>query len=284
MNIVDIQALIKAGKIVKITDIDPTKTYIQLGVFQEGNRQSNASNPNTYAPYAIAVQELGGGGSTPISLNVLPVGTGPSIADSNWGFSSSVVNSALVPFVPNASLGTATERVVYIFNQALDIAAIDSTVQNYAIKVDNSLNQPLFYVRNEGTVFMESLPTSPGGLPTGALYNYAGNVRIVGTTSPTTLTDAATVTWNTSASFNAEVTITANRTLSLTNLLAGNYYTLRVVQGAGGSNTLTLPVGTKVGNGGAGAVTLSTAIGAIDILTFYYDGTTLYCNYTTDFT
>lgn len=229
-------------------------------------------------------QSLSGssGSSTPIATNVIPKGTGTSIVDSDWGFSSLVPYPALVPLTSSATLGTTTERVVYIFNQALDIKGIDSTVQNYAIKVDNSSNQPLFYVRNEGTVFMENLPTSPG--PTGSLYNYAGNVRIVGTTTSTTLTDAATITWNTSASFNATVTITDNRDLSLTNLLAGNYYTLRVVQGAGGSNTLTLPVGTKVGNGGAGAVTLSTAIGAIDILTFYYDGTTLYCNYTTDFT
>lgn len=101
---------------------------------------------------------------------------------------------------------------------------------------------------------------------------------------PITLTDAATVSWNVTTSYNAKVTLAGSRTLAVNNMSAGDYYTLEVIQGGSGSYTLTLPAGTKVSNGGAGVATLSTAVGSIDILTFYYNGTTLYCNVALDFT
>jgi len=101
---------------------------------------------------------------------------------------------------------------------------------------------------------------------------------------PITLTDASTITWDCSNNYNAKVTLVGSRTLSIINLQAGTYGTLEVVQGGAGSYTLTLPAGSKVVNAGAGAVTLSTAVGAIDCLAFYYNGTTLYWTLSTDFT
>ena len=64
MDIFNIQNLINEGKIVKLSDIDPTKAYLQLGVFQNGNREKGAGNANTYESYAIPISELipGGGG------------------------------------------------------------------------------------------------------------------------------------------------------------------------------------------------------------------------------
>jgi hypothetical protein len=64
MDIFNIQNLISEGKIVRLSDIDPTKAYLQLGVFQNGNREKGASNANTYESYAIPISELipGGGG------------------------------------------------------------------------------------------------------------------------------------------------------------------------------------------------------------------------------
>jgi len=101
---------------------------------------------------------------------------------------------------------------------------------------------------------------------------------------PITLTDASTITWDCSNNYNAKVTLGGSRTLSIINLQAGTYGTLEVVQGGSGSYTLTLPAGSKVANAGAGAVTLSTAVGAIDCLAFYYNGTTIYWTLSTDFT
>jgi len=80
------------------------------------------------------------------------------------------------------------------------------------------------------------------------------------------------------------VTLTGNATLSVTGLQAGCYGTLKVIQGGSGSYTLTLPSSSKVSGGGAGAITLSTTAGSIDIIGFYYDGTNLLWNAQLDFT
>lgn len=58
MDILNIQALIKEGKIVSQSDVNPNETYLQVGVFQPGNRKSGASNPNAYASYAISVSDI----------------------------------------------------------------------------------------------------------------------------------------------------------------------------------------------------------------------------------
>ena len=89
------------------------------------------------------------------------------------------------------------------------------------------------------------------------------------------LTDAATITWTmTSVINNASVTLGGNRTLSLASLADGMSGTLIVTQDATGSRTLTLPANSRVVNGGGGAITLSTAANAVDILTFTYNGAT----------
>jgi hypothetical protein len=58
MDIVNIQALIAQNRSVSITDIDTRNTYIQLGVFQTGNRPSGSSNADTYSPYVISIDNL----------------------------------------------------------------------------------------------------------------------------------------------------------------------------------------------------------------------------------
>lgn len=94
-----------------------------------------------------------------------------------------------------------------------------------------------------------------------------------------TLTDGATITYNIASGYNAKVTLGGNRTLSITNVAAGDYGTLIVIQDGSGSKTLTLPAGSKVISGGAGAITLTTTANAIDVLSWFYDGTTYYWTY-----
>lgn len=97
-------------------------------------------------------------------------------------------------------------------------------------------------------------------------------------TTTQTLTDGVTITFNASLGTSAQVTLGGNRTLAFSNFSAGVYLTLVVIQDGTGSRTLTLPT-CKVINGGAGAVTLTTAASSQDILTFFKIGTTIYCNY-----
>ena len=104
-----------------------------------------------------------------------------------------------------------------------------------------------------------------------------------------TLTDSSAVTWNTANGGNASLLLTsgvgATRTLTITNAVPGNYYTIRLIQASSGGQAVTFTgITVKVSGAGSGAVVLSTANNAIDILTFYYDGTTFYCNYGTSYT
>ncbi len=104
------------------------------------------------------------------------------------------------------------------------------------------------------------------------------SVTISRDTLTQTLTDGATITYSATAGVSARVTLGGNRTLSITNMNNGMYLTLLVVQDGTGGRTLTLPSGTKVINGGAGAVTLSSAANAQDILTFFEINNVIYCN------
>lgn len=71
MDIVKIQALISQGKIVTSTDVDPTKVYVQVGVYQEGTRQQASGDANAYAPYVISLDEIIGGNTTPTTGTVI---------------------------------------------------------------------------------------------------------------------------------------------------------------------------------------------------------------------
>jgi hypothetical protein len=88
-----------------------------------------------------------------------------------------------------------------------------------------------------------------------------------------TLTDAANISWDYALGYNAEVTLTASRILDApTNTEDGDYGTLVIIQDGVGSHTLTLPASFKVVNGGAGAITLSTAANSIDTISWVKKG------------
>lgn len=87
------------------------------------------------------------------------------------------------------------------------------------------------------------------------------------------LSSGATVTWNMQSGATAAVTLGTNATLSISNVSQGMYGLIRITQDATGGRTITLPSGSRVINGGSGAVTLTQTANAVDILTFFYDGT-----------
>ena len=72
---------------------------------------------------------------------------------------------------------------------------------------------------------------------------------------------------------NATVTLGGNRTLAFSNVPNGATGVLIVKQDGTGSRTLALPAGSKVIDGGSGAITLTTTPSSIDVLSFIYDGT-----------
>jgi hypothetical protein len=113
-----------------------------------------------------------------------------------------------------------------------------------------------------------------------------GNTVLNGTTTDKsnalsqTLTDQATVTWDMASGRVATVTLGASRTIAApTNQKVGTYI-LRVVQGGTGSYTLTWTGNYKWT--AQTAPVLSTAVGAVDIITFFSDGTKMYGSYLPD--
>jgi hypothetical protein len=100
------------------------------------------------------------------------------------------------------------------------------------------------------------------------------------------LTDGATVTWTASTNNIVQqntVTLGGNRTLAMSGWTAGMRGILIVKQDGTGSRTLTLPAGSKVTGGGAGAVTLTATASAIDKLSVTYDGTNYFWDYGTNY-
>lgn len=88
--------------------------------------------------------------------------------------------------------------------------------------------------------------------------------------------------WDVADGFNASVTLNvATSAIALSNVRAGCYGTLVVTQDATGGRLVTFPVGSKVMHGNAEPLTLTP--NAVDILSFYYDGTTYYWTYGNNF-
>ena len=88
------------------------------------------------------------------------------------------------------------------------------------------------------------------------------------------LTDASNILWNLNNGSIALLSIAGDRVLSNPiNKKAGTYI-LKVMQGAGGSHVLTFDSNYKW-SGGA-VPSLSTEVGAVDIITFFCDGTNMY--------
>jgi len=113
-----------------------------------------------------------------------------------------------------------------------------------------------------------------------------GNTTLNGTTIDKsnslsqTLTDGATISWDTSLGRVATVTLAGNRAVAApTNLKVGTYI-LNVIQDATGSRTLTWNAVFKW-TGGVAPV-LTTTANARDVFSFFSDGTNLYGSYLPD--
>ena len=87
------------------------------------------------------------------------------------------------------------------------------------------------------------------------------------------LIGSVAVSWDYSLGYNAQITMSFDRTLlEPTNVNDGDYGTLVITQDGVGGWTLGLPPSFKVVNGGAGAITLSTAANSIDTISWVKKG------------
>lgn len=114
--------------------------------------------------------------------------------------------------------------------------------------------------------------SSGGGISTPSLSGLTSSVtasRVVATTS------SGSYTWSTGSAQVLELTLTGNVSpITATGTVAGTSYMLYLKQDATGSRTATWS-GFKWASGVA--PTLSTTGNAVDIFTFYYDGSSMNC-------
>jgi predicted outer membrane repeat protein len=99
-------------------------------------------------------------------------------------------------------------------------------------------------------------------------------------------TGLTTINWDVSgSSTNYEVILSGDVSLTITNVRNGEYGTIIVTQDSYGGRNLTFGSGNnKVVNGGSGAPTLTSAPNATDILSFTYNGSTMYWTVGNDYT
>lgn len=103
--------------------------------------------------------------------------------------------------------------------------------------------------------------------PNSAKFTFAYSPEI-------TLTDGATVNWDTSLGQVAKVTLGGNRTIAApTSLVTGGMYSLNIIQDGTGSRTATW--NSVFAFTGGVAPTLSSAASAVDEIAWRYDGTKL---------
>lgn len=99
---------------------------------------------------------------------------------------------------------------------------------------------------------------------TGKQYKAQAGGTIIN--KPVVLTDGATISWNYSTGNIATITLGGNRILSINNVSNNSFGVIKVIQDATGGRTLSLPGNTPPGWG------LSAGANEVDILGFYFDG------------
>lgn len=220
----------------------------------------------------------------------------------------------------DSAADTTTVNGLATFNHSVSVTknvTISGNTSISGLRANSSYGSAGYFLRSNGTTaYWDALPPSTQYLQvanaittyatksnptTSGLLDHTGRVSIStnlsvsgNTVSPTltgtttdrsnalsqTLTDGATVNWDTSLGRVATVTLGGSRTLAKpTNLNVGTYI-LKVVQGGSGSYNLTWNAAFKWT--AQTAPTLSTAVGAVDVFSFFSDGNVLYGSFLPD--
>jgi hypothetical protein len=115
-----------------------------------------------------------------------------------------------------------------------------------------------------------------GGAPTGYTTKAIKKSNLIASVQSKAfigLIGSTLVSWDYSLGYNAQITMSFDRTLAEpTNVSDGDYGTLVITQDSTGGWTLTLPASFKVVNGGGGAITLSTAPNSVDSISWVKKG------------
>ncbi|UWY28025.1 hypothetical protein N4T20_20175 [Flavobacterium sp. TR2] len=209
----------------------------------------NTANPNSGGPVFV-----------PNDLQNPDVTYLSTIDNSTWAWS--VGQNKYVPATPSSTawlqggntmagqqaIGTKNNYDLPIITNNIEAMRIDASQ-----KVGIGTATPTEKLEVKGTVSANNYTTPVQATATGAAYTWD-------------LSKGATAKWTLSG---------GNNTLTVSNAKAGMYGTIIVTNS--GTSTLIFAAGSnKVINGGGGIVTLTPLAGAVDILSFMYDGTTFW--------
>jgi len=156
------------------------------------------------------------------------------------------------------------------------IAAMRGYVETYVSDTDISTYLWFGTTPAGGTTLTERVRIDSAGNVGIGTSSPSAKLAVVGTGySPAiTLTDGATLNWDTSLGQVAQVTLGGNRTFAApTNLVNGGFYSLLIIQDGTGSRTISW--NAVFDFTGGTAPTLSTAAGSKDLITWRSDGTNM---------
>ena len=260
---------------------------IILGTLQAENNLSDVENP------ATARSNIGAGIGNMIGSNNLSEITSPAAARSNIGAGNMVSTNNLSeitnPTTARSNIGAGTGNGDMVGSNNLSDVTNAATARSNIGAGDVSAASIIpdnRVVRGNGGskgVQQSGVTIDDSNNVTGvARLTTNNNVQIGGQgwSDTAILSDAPTIATNCNNGNVFTVTLAGNRTLGApTNLQNGGTY-IWIIKQSGGSNTLSYNAVFKFPGGTA--PTLSTAAGAVDILSGVSDGTNVYCNMVND--
>jgi hypothetical protein len=259
-------------------------TVTTVSVVTNQGVSASISNPTTTPAITISLGALTG----VTSLNGLVVTANTGVITTGTWHGTLIANN----YGGTGVDSSASSGVAQLSSGSWSFSTVlaNGTTATTQTSSDNSTNiATTAYVKSQGygtgTVTSIGLTDNTGGFTVGSSpVTGSGSITITNK-SVQTVTDASTVTFTVTSGIVGTVTLGGNRTLAISGAVNGGVYTLIVKQpSSGGPYTLAMPSGTKVAGAGGGAVVLSTAASAIDILTILYDGTNYWVMYGTNFT
>jgi hypothetical protein len=240
---------------------------IDLGkVGNISNAMLNSMSTNSTAITSMSV------GTTTINSSTIAVGGTTINASGVSGISNIFVGNTTVNATVNSTAFTIANSTANAVVNTTGLAVGNTTV-------NATVNSTAFTIANSTVTYSYISPTAAQKANTTFFLNANGSWSLAATAAPTfiTLTDGATISWNTANSIYARVTLGGNRTIAAPTNLTPGPLALIITQDATGSRTVTW---NSVFRWAANvAPDLSTAANSTDFISMITDGTYVYGSY-----
>lgn len=249
-------------------------------------------NGNMYVNTSIVINTALTGNTTGLyhtgTINAASFSVGASLIGNTTGvYHTGTINAA--SFTIGSAFTANTTRIVFAATVGLQANGGVGTAGQLLTSNGTTIywSTPASTVPGSNTYIIFNDSAVSNAVSTFTFNKSTNTLKVTGTiddcaanTVAQTLTDAATIAWDTASGRVGTVTLGANRTFGApTNLKVGSYI-LNVIQDGTGSRTITWNSVFKWPGGIAPVLTTTAA--ARDLFSFYSDGTNLYGSYIPD--